>query len=77
MLRLGEDGMRRSCSGLGPSSLFVVTMRVGGGPGDLLEHLIWTSETSQMLSLAQTFQYAVPQFAEFAIQEMLAPEERQ
>jgi hypothetical protein len=27
--------------------------------------------------LAQTLQHAVPQFAEFAIQEMLAPEERQ
>jgi hypothetical protein len=50
---------------------------VGGWPGDLLEHLIWASETSQVLSPAKTLQYAVPQFAEFTIHEMLAPEERQ
>ena len=39
--------------------------------------VVWLCKSVEKRLFVQALQYAVPQFAEFAIQEMLASEERQ
>ena len=57
---------------VGICALRIVALEIAGD-----EEILSAFIRQRTFLLAQTLQHAVPQFTEFAIQEMLAPEERQ